>query len=60
MRAYVTTSGAIFGLLVLAHVLRIMAEGAHLMRDPWFVLATIAPAGLCLWALSVLRLSARP
>jgi hypothetical protein len=57
MRAYVTTSGAIFGLLVLAHLLRIVMEGSHLARDPWYVLVTIASAALCVWAIRVLRLS---
>lgn len=59
MKAYVMTSGAIFGLLTLAHLLRILEEGPHLARNPWFVLITVAAGALCLWALRVLRLSAR-
>ena len=55
MRAYVVTSGIIFGLLVLAHLLRVAAEGAHLARDPWFVVVTLAAAALCVWAFRVLR-----
>lgn len=59
MKAYLMTSGAIFGLLVVAHLLRIVAEGPHLARDPWFVLVTIAAGVLCVWALRLLRLPAR-
>ena len=55
MRAYVVTSGINFGLLVLAHLLRVAAEGAHLARDPWFVVVTLAAAALCVWAFRVLR-----
>lgn len=57
MTAYVKTSGAIFGLLVLAHVLRAFAEGPHVVRDPFFVLSTLIAAGLCLWAVQILRMS---
>jgi protein-S-isoprenylcysteine O-methyltransferase Ste14 len=59
MRAYVRTSGAIFGLLTVAHILRVIAEGPHLAADPWYVLITVAAAALCLWAWRVLRASAR-
>jgi heme/copper-type cytochrome/quinol oxidase subunit 1 len=57
MKAYLITSGAVFGLLFLAHLLRIMVEGMHLARDPLYVLITLAAAGLCLWALRLLMLS---
>jgi protein-S-isoprenylcysteine O-methyltransferase Ste14 len=59
MKAYVRTSGAIFGLLTVAHILRVIAEGPHLAADPWYVLITVAAAALCLWAWRVLRASAR-
>jgi hypothetical protein len=57
MKVYVTTTGAIFGLIALAHVARVFAEGPHLATDPWFVLLTVAAAGLCVWAWRVLRIS---
>jgi hypothetical protein len=57
MKAYVMTTGAVFGLLTLAHLLRIIAEGTHLAADPWFVLLTVASGALCLWAWRVLRSS---
>jgi len=50
MKAYVMTTGAIFGLITLAHLLRVMAEGPHLATDPVFILLTVAAAALCLWA----------
>jgi hypothetical protein len=59
MKAYVITSGAVFGLLTLAHIARAFAEGPRLATDPWFVLITVAAAALCVWAWRVLRLSSR-
>jgi len=59
MKAYVTTTGVVFGLLTLTHLWRAIEEGPHLATDPWFVLITIAAAALCLWALRLLRLTAR-
>ena len=59
MRAYVMTTGAVFGLLVLAHLWRVIEEGTHLATDPWYWLITAAAAALCLWAWRVLRLMPR-
>jgi hypothetical protein len=59
MKAYVLTSGSIFGLLVLAHVLRVIVEGPALARDPFFVIATIVAGALCIWAVRLLRLTPR-
>ena len=56
MKAYVVTTGAVFGLLTLAHIWRAVAEGPHLATDPWFVLITITAAALSFWAWRVLRL----
>jgi hypothetical protein len=55
LKSYVITTGAVFGLITLAHLLRIIAEGIHLLRDPWFVLLTVAAGALCLWAWRVFR-----
>jgi hypothetical protein len=55
VKAYVMTSGSIFGLITLAHVWRVFAEGPRLATQPWYVLITLAAAGLCLWAWRVLR-----
>jgi hypothetical protein len=51
------TSGAVFGLLTLAHLVRIMVEGLRLAKDPLYVLITLAAATLTFWAWRVLRLS---
>jgi hypothetical protein len=59
MKAYVMTTGAVFGLITLAHVLRIIAEGPHLVTDPWYVLLTVVAAALGLWAWRLLRLTTR-
>jgi hypothetical protein len=50
MKAYVLTTGAIFALIVVAHVWRIVEEGRHLATDPGFVLITASAVALCLWA----------
>ena len=57
MKTYVMTTGAVFGLLTLAHLLRIIAEGTQLATNPWYVLVTLAAGALCLWAWRLLRLS---
>ena len=59
MKAYLITTGTVFGLITLAHIWRVFAEGPHLATDPVFVLLTVAAAALCLWAWRLLRLSAR-
>jgi hypothetical protein len=53
------TSGAIFGLITLAHVWRVFEEGTRLVSDPWYVLITLAAAALCLWAWRLLRVLRR-
>jgi hypothetical protein len=55
MRAYVITSGAVFGLITLAHVWRAVAEGPRVATNPWFVLITLATAALSFWAWRSLR-----
>jgi tellurite resistance protein TehA-like permease len=60
MKAYVMTTGTVFGLLVVAHIWRVFEEGPHLAKDPSYILITLAAAALCLWAWRVLRLMPRP
>ena len=50
MKAYLVTTGILFGLLTVAHVLRIVYESRALASDPWFMLITTATAALCAWA----------
>ena len=59
MKDYVMSTGAVFALLTLAHLLRIILEGPHLATEPFYVLITIAAAGLSIWAWRLLRLSKR-
>jgi hypothetical protein len=54
MKAYVMTTGTIFGLIVVAHVLRVIDEGTHLLREPSWVSLTLAAAALCAWSWRVL------
>ena len=54
MRAYVLTSGSIFGVIVLAHLWRIVLE-PHVLREPIWVLLTLTAAGLTGWAFRVAR-----
>jgi hypothetical protein len=59
MKAYVMTTGVLFGLITMAHVWRVVEEGPNLATNPWYVLMTLAAAALCLWAWRLLRLSTR-
>ena len=45
MKAYVVTTGILFGLLVIAHVWRAILEGAGVTRDPWFLAITALAEG---------------
>ena len=56
MRAYVITTGVVFGLITIAHLVRIVLE-RRLVPDPVFILFTLLSAGLTIWAWSVLRSS---
>lgn len=60
MKPYVITTCVIFGLLTLAHIWRVIAEGTRLASEPWYVLITIASAALCLWGLRLLSRWPRP
>jgi hypothetical protein len=50
MKTYVVTTGILFGLLTLAHVLRIVYESRALSSDPWYMVITTATAALSVWA----------
>ena len=59
MKAYLATTGTVFGLLTGLHIWRAFAEGAQLAKEPLFILFTVAAAALCLWACRLLILSSR-
>jgi hypothetical protein len=59
MKAYLITTGTVFGLITLAHVWRALAEGPRLAKDPLFELLTLAAAALSVWAWRLLSRSSR-
>jgi hypothetical protein len=59
VKTYVAVTGGVFGLLVLAHLWRVVEEGPHMAKDPGFIGITLAAAALCLWASSLLWRSRR-
>jgi uncharacterized membrane protein len=60
MKVYVMVTGILFGVLTIAHVLRMIEEGADLATSPWYLLITAIAAALSLWAWRLLRRSDRP
>ena len=64
MKAYLITTGLLFALLALAHLLRTIAEWSRLAEDPWFLVQGpgigIVATALCIWAWWLFRASARP
>jgi hypothetical protein len=55
VKPYVITTGAVFGLIFVAHIWRAVVEGPGLARDPVYIILTVVPAGLALWAWHVLK-----
>jgi hypothetical protein len=49
MRTYVMTTGAIFGLIVVAHAWRMVVE-PYLATHPSYIALTLVAALLALWA----------
>ena len=60
MKAYLITTGTLFGLLTIAHLWRVIEEWPHLATDPWYLVITLVAAGLCIWAWRLVLLSRRP
>ena len=56
---YVITTGVVFGLITLTHIWRLVVE-PHLLREPWFMLLTVAAAGLAVAAWRVARRTSSP
>ena len=63
MKSYLITTGTLFGLLAMAHLLRTIAERERLV-EAWFVVEGpgigIVAGALCLWAVRLLRRPTRP
>ena len=56
MKAYLITTGLVFGAIVVAHVARVFAEGTWLLGEPDWVILTLLAAALCIWAFRLLAL----
>ena len=54
MKAYVGTTGAIFLLVTLAHVARMVSE-TRFASQPWYLLITAFSLALGVWAVWLLR-----
>jgi hypothetical protein len=55
MRAYVITSGLLFGLVFLAHIARVVLEGQATLRDPFFVGSSLLALGMVAWCAVIVR-----
>ena len=55
MKAYIITSGAIFALIAIAHIIRVAMESTRILHEPIFLLLTLLAAALSIWAFVVLR-----
>jgi hypothetical protein len=55
VKCYVVATGCVFGIITGAHVLRVVAEGTHLLRAPLFMFLTALAAAMCVWAVVVFR-----
>ena len=49
MKAFLIVVGIVFGLIVVAHIARIVAEPA-MGKDPWFLALTVVAGVLSGWA----------
>jgi hypothetical protein len=53
MKAYLVVTAALFGLLTIVHVWRMVVESS-VVSDPWFLLTTAVSALLCGWGARLL------
>jgi hypothetical protein len=59
MKAYLITTGILFGLITGAHIWRAITEGPQMAKDPFFILLTVLAASLSIWAWRLLRTLSR-
>lgn len=50
MKSYIVVTGAVFAVVVGLHMVRLVVEGAQILRDPFYVISTCLAAALCGWA----------
>jgi hypothetical protein len=60
MKAYLVSTGAIFGVITLLHIWRVFLESQTLLRDPLFWVTTLLAAGFSVWAFRLLRVAGGP
>jgi hypothetical protein len=53
MRAYVATTGAMFALIVVAHIARLAVEGRHAFHSPVFIVASLLSVGILVWSVLI-------
>jgi hypothetical protein len=58
MKAFLVTTGVLFGLMVVVHLVRVGAE-PRMAKDPWFIVITVAAGVMSLWAWRLLWRSRR-
>ena len=55
MKAYLLSTGSLFGFLVVIHIWRVIEESRTLLRDPWYWLITAIALGFCIWAFRLVQ-----
>ena len=55
MKAYVLSTGTLFGLIVAAHLWRALVAEPALSHDPFYIAITLVAAVLTAWAWRLLR-----
>jgi len=58
MRAYLVTTGLLFGSIALVHTWRVIVE-PHLATHAWYLPLTLLAAALSVWAWRLFRIHAR-
>ena len=54
MKAFLITAGTVFGLIVVAHIARLIVEPDK-ATDPWFLAFTVVAGALSAWAWRLAR-----
>jgi hypothetical protein len=58
MKVYVITTGVIFALITISHIVRMVVEPG-VLTEPGYLFLTLLSAALAIWAVVVLRRSSR-
>jgi hypothetical protein len=60
MKYYLFTTCIVFALIVVAHILRLFAEGTRLLREPDFIISTAIAIMLFGWAMFLIMKFPKP